>query len=80
MHLPASPARLPNCRATRRAPRRAPRTATVLAALHLLAGSAALAQPAVQRVDVVGTSPLPGLDMPKDRVPANVQTARSSDI
>ena len=80
MHLPASPARLPNCCATRRAARRATRRATVLAALHLLAGSAALAQPAPQRVEVVGTSPLPGLDMPKDRVPANVQTARSSDI
>ena len=38
------------------------------------------AQPAPQRVDVVGVSPLPGLDLPMDRVPANVQTARAAEI
>ena len=46
----------------------------------LLASSAALAQTAAQRVEVIGLSPIPGLDLPKDRVPANVQTARSADI
>ena len=46
----------------------------------LLASSAALAQTAAQRVEVIGLSPIPGLDLPKDRVPANVQTARGADI
>lgn len=52
-----------------------------LAAAHLLlATGPALAQPAPQRVDVVATTPLPGLDVPKDRVPANVQTASGAEI
>ena len=49
------------------------------AAILMLVGAATLAQEA-QRVDVVGVTPLPGLDVPKDRVPANVQTARGADI
>jgi len=39
----------------------------------------ALAQNA-GRVEVIGVTPLPGLDVPRDWVPANVQTARSADI
>jgi hypothetical protein len=31
-------------------------------------------------VSVVGATPLPGLDLPKDRVPAPVQTATGADI
>ena len=46
----------------------------------LLAASAALAQSAPQQVEVVGTTPLPGLNVPKDRVPANVQTATGAEI
>ncbi len=66
-------------------PRLAPRP-VALAALQLLAlqgllnNSAAVAQTPAQRVEVIGLSPILGLDVPKDRVPANVQTARSSDI
>jgi outer membrane cobalamin receptor len=37
-------------------------------------------QAAVQQVDVVGTTPLPGLDVPRDRIAGNVQTARGDDI
>ena len=40
----------------------------------------ALSQPAPQQVEVVGVSPVPGLDLPKDRLPANVQTARAAEI
>jgi outer membrane receptor protein involved in Fe transport len=31
-------------------------------------------------VEVIGVSPVPGVDVPRDRIPANVQTARSADI
>ncbi len=53
-----------------------------LAATLVLMGVPALAQSAdsAQRVDVVGVTPLPSLDVRKDRVPANVQTARGADI
>jgi hypothetical protein len=33
--------------------------------------------PAIATVDVVGATPLPGLDLPRDQVPANVQTLDS---
>lgn len=46
----------------------------------LLAHPAAQAQTAAQQVDVIGTAPLPGLDVPKDWMPANVQTAKGSEI
>ncbi len=46
----------------------------------LLAAASALAQDAGQRVEVIGVTPLPGLDIPKDWAPANVQTARAADI
>ena len=31
-------------------------------------------------VNVVGVTPLPGIELPRDRVPAPVQTATSADI
>ena len=62
-------------------PRLAPRPVALAALQLLLASSTALAQHApAQQVEVIGLSPLPGLDVAKDRVPANVQTARSADI
>jgi outer membrane receptor protein involved in Fe transport len=53
-------------------------TCVALACLGLAAR--AHAQEATQRVEVVGATPLPGLDVPKDQVPGNVQTARAADI
>lgn len=38
------------------------------------------AAPVEHRVEIIGVTPVPGLGVPKDQVPANVQTARSSDI
>lgn len=58
---------------------RAPRHPIALACLVLLSGGA-LAQTTTEntntlpRVEVVGATPLPGLGIPKDQVPANVQT------
>ncbi len=51
-----------------------PPSALALALLALMAGGphAALAQ-AEQRVEIVGASPLPGLELPLDRVAGNVQ-------
>jgi len=46
----------------------------------LLAAGGAWARDAPQRVEVVGITPVPGLDLPKDRVPSNVQTARAAEI
>lgn len=46
----------------------------------LVLASAVQAQEAPQRVEVVATAPLPGLEVPKDRVPANVQTANAADL
>jgi outer membrane receptor protein involved in Fe transport len=51
-----------------------------LGAQLLLAGSAALAQTATQTVEVIAPAPLPGLDVPRDRVPAPVQTATAEAI
>ncbi|WP_088280614.1 TonB-dependent receptor [Ideonella sp. A 288] len=52
-----------------------------LAVLQLaLASGASMAQNAPQTVDVVGVGPVPGLDLPKDQVPSNVQTARAVDL
>ena len=45
-----------------------------------LASGAASAQTTPHRVEVVGVSPLPGLDLPKDQVPAAVQTASGDDL
>ena len=35
---------------------------------------------ALPLVEVVGTTPVPGTGLPKDQIPANVQTAKSADI
>ena len=55
------------------------RPALVLQALAL-ACSAVWAQGNPQRVEVVGVTPLPGLDLPRDQVPAAVQTATGTDL
>jgi outer membrane receptor protein involved in Fe transport len=34
----------------------------------------------VQTIEVIGVSPLPGVDVPRDRIPANVQSARAADL
>ena len=62
-----------------------PITRLAAAAMLLCHGLAAHAQAqpaAVQlpRVDVISVSPLPGLGVPKDQVPANVQTATDKDL
>lgn len=66
-----------------------PRTlaVAVAAACGGLHGGLAFAQsasadgtPVLERVEVIGVTPLPGLGVPKDQVPANVQTARSAEI
>ena len=61
-----------------------PRPAALAAAQLLLATGAALAQqaaqPAPQTVEVIAPAPLPGLGVPRDRVPAPVQTATGAAI
>ena len=54
--------------------------AALAAVQLLLATTAALAQPAPQTVEVIAPAPLPGLDVPRDRVPAPVQTATGAAI
>ena len=52
----------------------------------LIAGAAALAQenPATQldmpRIEVIGTTPLPGIGLPPEQVPANVQTISADQV
>ena len=52
----------------------------------VLAASAACAPPVAGQVatlpsvEIVGTTPLPGIGLPKEQVPANVQSARGEDI
>ena len=47
-------------------------------------GAVAQAQPVAQgdlpNVEVIGVSPMPGVDVPRDRIPANVQTDRRAEI
>ncbi|WP_077037480.1 TonB-dependent receptor [Pelomonas sp. KK5] len=53
------------------------------AVVLLLTGLAAQAQQATSQlptVEVVGIAPLPGLGVPREQVPANVQTATSADL
>jgi outer membrane receptor protein involved in Fe transport len=45
-----------------------------------VAAAPARAQQPLQTVEVIGVSPLPGADAPRDRIAANVQTARAADI
>lgn len=51
-----------------------------LAALALIAATAAQAQIQLERVEVVGVSPVAGSDVARDRIPAPVQTARAADL
>ena len=54
-----------------------------IAMIAMLGSAAVYAQPTVAelpRVEVIGVTPISGLGVPKDQVPANVQTARSTDI
>ena len=51
------------------------RTLLSLAVAGLLPGFAQAEEPLELKSDeVVATTPLPGIDLPKDRVPANIQT------
>jgi iron complex outermembrane receptor protein len=65
---------------------RGSRRALPLAAAALVLGStgAAAQQPSapvnLQQVEVIGTSPLPGSGIDRDKVPANVQSLKSSDL
>ena len=56
------------------------RRPSALAAALLLGAVAVGAQPAPQTVEVVAPAPLPGLDVPVDRVPAPVQTATGAAV
>ena len=60
------------------------RPAFTLQALALasacIGSTLAWGQAAPQRVEVVGVTPLPGLDLPRDQVPAAVQTASGADL
>lgn len=64
----------------RRRARHFPHRPSALAAALLLGAAAAGAQPAPQTVEVVAPAPLPGLDVPVDRVAAPVQTATGAAI
>jgi outer membrane receptor protein involved in Fe transport len=52
--------------------------------LALTSVTPAHAQPVAQadlpNVEVIGVSPVPGVDVPRDRIPANVQSARAAEI
>jgi hypothetical protein len=48
----------------------------VLASVPLYAGEPALLPP----VDVVSVRPLPGTDVPREHVPANIQTIDAADV
>ena len=50
-----------------------------LATLALIA-TATHAQTQLERVEIVGVSPVPGAGVARDLIPANVQTARAADI
>ncbi|MBW8848359.1 MAG: TonB-dependent receptor [Burkholderiales bacterium] len=58
-----------------------PRHSLRWAALMLAASTSAGAQIAqLERVEVVGVSPIPGVDVAREKIAANVQTARAADI
>jgi outer membrane receptor protein involved in Fe transport len=61
-------------------PRRHAVALAVTAALCALCTCGARAQQTLQTVEVIGVSPVPGVDVPRDRIPANVQTARAADL
>jgi outer membrane receptor protein involved in Fe transport len=51
-----------------------------LAGLAATAQAQPVAQGELPNVEVIGVSPIPGVDVPRDRIPANVQSAGSADI
>lgn len=61
-----------------------PITAALLLLCHTLAAQAQSAPLArvgdLATVTVIGAAPLPGLDIPRDQIPANVQTATDEDL
>jgi len=71
-------------RSTGNAVAQAARTFAVLVCAALACAPAAADEPGptstLPPVSVVGATPLPGLDLPKDRVPAPVQTATGAEI
>ena len=52
----------------------------VLVASARLASAQLASTAAPQTVEVLGVAPLPGLAIPRDQIPANVQTARADDL
>ena len=61
-------------------PRRTRLTRTAIALLAPLPLLAQTAPTPLPRVDVISVTPLPGLGVPKDQVPSNVQTSRAVEI
>ena len=51
-----------------------------LPCLAVVAQAQNVAQGELPNVEVIGVSPIPGVDVPRDRIPANVQSARATDI
>ncbi|MFO1273403.1 MAG: TonB-dependent receptor [Rubrivivax sp.] len=51
-----------------------------LAVAALASASAAAQAVGDQRVEIIGTTPLPGVGVPRDQVPANVQSATAAEI
>ena len=51
-----------------------------LPCLAVVAQAQTVAQGELPNVEVIGVSPIPGVDVPRDRIPANVQSARATDI
>jgi iron complex outermembrane receptor protein len=62
---------------------RAPAAIFLVASMLIALFGTALAAPPTQQLGeivVIGVSPLPGLDVPADQVPLNVQSAQSDDV
>lgn len=82
MFLPLAP-RVPSC-PPGPPPCRYPRVLGIglclLTLAALQAAGPARAQVAPQRVEIIGVTPLPGTDLPRDQVPGPVQAARASDL
>jgi iron complex outermembrane receptor protein len=53
---------------------------TAAALCACLGPALAQADPPLQRVEIVGTTPLPGVGMAKDQVPSNVQTISEAEL
>src|SRR5690349_531048 len=51
-----------------------------LCSAHAVSAEAADAEPILRAVEVVGTTPLPGIDQPRERVPSNVQTINAAAL